>query len=79
MSDWIDDVIENEPISNSQISIIEGLLTSVPYEPEELIDIENGMLHLSYIEASKLIYKLQEDHIPKDPREQFKKIFRYGN
>jgi|TARA_R110000803_G_C11827195_1_gene302770 hypothetical protein len=79
MSDWIDDILESEPISNSQIAIIEGLLTSVPYEPDELRDIENGMLHLSYIEASNLIYRLKEDHIPKDPREQFKKIFRYGN
>ena len=79
MSDWIDDILESEPISNSQIAIIEGLLTSVPYEPNEIRDIENGMLHLSYIEASNLIYRLKEDYIPKDPREQFKKTFRYGN
>ncbi len=74
MSDWIDDILESEPISNSQIAIIEGLLTSVPYEPNEIRDIENDMLNLSYIEASDLIYKLKQDYIPKDPREQFNKM-----
>tara|TARA_R110002020_G_scaffold7491_2_gene31452 strand:+ start:558 stop:800 length:243 start_codon:yes stop_codon:yes gene_type:complete len=77
--DWIDDILKSEPISNSQIAIIEGLLTGVPYEPDELKDIENGMLHLSYQEAYELIVKLKIDYIPKDPREQFKKMFRYGN
>jgi len=30
--DWIDDIFEEEPISNSQIAIIETLLPRVPYE-----------------------------------------------
>ena len=71
--DWIDDILASEPISNSQIAVIEGLLTSVPYELDTIQDIENGLLHLTYQEAYELIVKLKEDYIPKDPREQYNK------
>ena len=71
--------LEDEPISNMQIAVIEGLLSSVPYELEVIRDIESGLLHLTYQEAYELIGKLREDYIPKDPREQFHKIFKYGN
>jgi hypothetical protein len=55
------------------------LLSSVPYEPEVISDIESGLLHLTYQEAYDLIGKLKEDYIPKDPREQFKRMFKYGD
>ena len=71
--DWIDEILASEPISNSQIAVIEGLLTSVPYEQDTIRDIESGLLHLTYQEAYELIVKLKEDYIPKDPREQFNK------
>jgi len=74
--DWIDEILASEPISNAQIAVIEGLLTSVPYEQDDIRDIENGLLHLTYQEAYELISKLKEDYIPKDPREQFNKIFK---
>jgi len=77
--DWIDDILSDEPISNMQITIIEGLLTSVPYEPDVISDIESGMLHLTYQEAYELIGKLKEDYISKDPRDQYNKMFKYGN
>ena len=77
--DWIGDILSDEPISNTQISIIEGLLTGVPYEPEVIRDIESGMLHLTYQEAYELIGKLKEDYISKDPRDQYNKMFKYGN
>ena len=77
--DWIEELLEDEPISVGQIAIIEGLLSSVPYDHHKIKDIEEGMLHLTYNEASELIYKLKEDFIPKDPREQFNKMFRYGD
>lgn len=77
--DWIDDILSDEPISNTQITIIEGLLTSVPYEPDVISDIESGMLHLTYQEAYELIGKLKEDYISKDPRDQYNKMFKYGN
>ena len=77
--DWIEELLEDEPISVGQIAIIEGLLSGVPYEPHKIKDIEEGMLHLTYNEASELIYKLKQDFIPKDPREQFNKMFRYGD
>ena len=77
--DWIDEILDSEPISNTQIAIIEGLLSGVPYEQEEISDIESGLLHLSYDEAYQLINQLKEDYVEKDPREQFKKMFRHGN
>jgi hypothetical protein len=77
--DWIEELLEDEPISVGQISIIEGLLSGVPYEPHTIKEIEDGMLNLTYNEASELIYKLNQDFISKDPREQFKKMFKYGN
>tara|TARA_Y100000114_G_scaffold79946_1_gene73605 strand:+ start:5673 stop:5918 length:246 start_codon:yes stop_codon:yes gene_type:complete len=77
--DWIDDILSDEPISNTQIAVIEGLLTSVPYEPDVISDIESGMLHLTYQEAYELIGKLKEDYISKDPRDQYNKMFKYGN
>lgn len=77
--DWLDELLDNEPISNSQIAIIEGLLTGVPYEPQDISDIQEGLLHLNYNQAYELIKKLKEDYISKDPREQFKRMFRYGN
>ena len=77
--DWIDDILSDEPISNTQITIIEGLLTGIPYEPEVIRDIESGMLHLTYQEAYELIGKLKEDYISNDPRDQYNKMFKYGN
>jgi hypothetical protein len=74
MTDWIDDILADEPISNSQISIVEGLLTSIPYSEEEKQDIERGLIYLTYIEAYQLINKLKEDYVSKDPREQFNKM-----
>ena len=72
--DWIDEILASEPISNAQIAVIEGLLTSVPYEQDDIRDIESGLLHLTYQEAYELIIKLKEDYISKDPREQFNKM-----
>lgn len=77
--EWIDELLEGEPISNMQIAVIEGLLSSVPYEPEVIRDIDSGLLYLTYNEANQLIEKLREDYVDKDPREQFKKMFRNGN
>jgi len=72
--DWVDDLFEEEPISNSQIAIIESLLPRVPYDEEVKDDIMKGLLHLNYNQAYELILKLKEDYIPQDPREQWFKF-----
>ena len=77
--DWIDEIFEEEPISNSQIAIIETLLPRVPYEESTKKEIESGLLELNYNEAYKLIMKLKDDYIPIDPQEQWKKMFKNGN
>lgn len=77
--DWIDDLLSDEPINLPQISIIESLLSRCPYPESEIKEIESGMLELSEIQASELIFKLRQDEIPTDPREQYKRMFRDGN
>ncbi len=77
--DWIDDLLSDEPISLTQIAIIEGLLGRCPYPQEKINEIETGLLELSDAEASELIFKMKQDEIPSDPREQFKRMFRDGN
>jgi hypothetical protein len=77
--DWIDDLLSDEPISLTQIAIIEGLLSRCPYPQEKINEIETGLLELSDAEASELIFKMKQDEIPLDPREQFKRMFRDGN
>ena len=77
--DWIDDLLSDEPISLTQIAIIEGLLSRCPYPQEKIRDIEKNLLEFSEAEASELIFKMKQDEIPLDPREQFNKMFKYGN
>ena len=77
--DWIDDLLSDEPSSVTQISIIEGLLGRCPYPESKINEIERSLLELSEVEASELIFRLKQDEIPTDPREQFKRMFRDGN
>lgn len=74
--DWIDDLLSDEPITLTQIAIIEALLGRCPYPQSKINEIESGMLELSEIEASELIFRLKQDEIPTDPREQFKRMFK---
>jgi len=74
--DWIDSLLEDEPISVYQISAIEGLLKTCVYPEQVKVDIENNMLSMSYQEANDVIYDLRENNIPKDPAEQFKRMFK---
>lgn len=72
--DWIDEFLEDEPITVSQIAIIEGLLVTVPYSPEVKLDIEKSLLTLTREEAAELIIELRRNDRPIDPREQFKRF-----
>jgi hypothetical protein len=72
-SDWIDDVLEDEPIKWWQISMIEGLLqTSSSSQYYININIEQ----LNYEQATEIISDLKENDNPRDCREQFYKILR---
>lgn len=72
--DWIDDFLAEEPITVSQIAIIEGLLVTVPYSPDVKLDIEKSLLTLTREEAAELIIELRRNDRPVDPREQFKRF-----
>ena len=74
--DWIDDLLSDEPISLTQIAIIEGLLSRCPYPQDSIMQIEKGLLDMSEVQASELIFKMKQDEIPTDPREQFKRMFK---
>jgi|TARA_R100000084_G_C4645749_1_gene146604 hypothetical protein len=71
--DWIDEFLADEEATLHQISIIESLLqTSSSAINYENIDYNN----LTYEQANNIIYDLQDNNNPTDPREQFNKIFK---
>lgn len=74
--DWIEELFDGEstPISNTQMSIIEGLLPTCAISIDERSSIENNLLELSNEEAKDLIYRLRDLEVPNDPKEQFKRM-----
>lgn len=71
--DWIDDVLDDEPIKWWQIAKIEGLCeTSSVGSKYVNIDLEK----LTYEEAKQIIYDLKENDNPRDCREQFYKAIK---
>ena len=72
---FLDDLEElNEPISMTQIGIIEGLLNSTPLTTETKTMIESELLEMRYGEAQRLIVEMRENEIPIDCRKQFEKM-----
>tara|TARA_Y100001972_G_C7524332_1_gene264385 strand:- start:78 stop:302 length:225 start_codon:yes stop_codon:yes gene_type:complete len=73
--DWIDDLFDNR-CELHQIATIEGLMktSSVASEYNDV-----ALDELTFLEAEEIIYHLYENNNPTDPREQFKKMFTYGN
>ena len=72
---FLDDLEElNEPISMTQIGIIEGLLNSTPLTTEKRVMIETELLEMRYGEAQSLIVEMRENEIPIDCRKQFEKM-----
>ena len=75
MSDWIDDILEDEECSMWQIGFIEQLMiTSASNFLYEDINLND----LTYNEAEKIIKNLRENDCPKDTQEQFKAMCRAG-
>ena len=75
MSDWIDDILEDEQCSMWQIGFIEQLMiTSASNFLYEDINLND----LTYNEAEKIIKDLRENDCPKDTQEQFKAMCRAG-
>ena len=75
MSDWIDDILEDEECSMWQVGFIEQLMiTSASNFLYEDINLND----LTYNEAEKIIKDLRENDCPKDTQEQFKQMCRAG-
>tara|TARA_B110000285_G_C14871817_1_gene489570 strand:- start:74 stop:325 length:252 start_codon:yes stop_codon:yes gene_type:complete len=73
--DWIDEVLEDEPCSSVQISIIESLLvTSSAVSEYKNIKIEK----LNNEEAIEIIRDLRNNNTTRDCKEQFNQMFKRG-
>ena len=73
--DWIDDLLDDS-CELYQIAMIESLMktSSVACEYDD-VELDK----LTILEADAIITHLYENNNPTDPREQFKKMFAYGN
>ena len=72
---FLDDLEElNEPISMTQIGIIEGLLNTTPLADGKREMIESELLDMRLNEAQSLIVEMRENEIPIDCRKQFEKM-----
>ena len=73
--DWIDDLLDDS-CELYQIAMIESLMktSSVASEYDD-VELNN----LTILEADAIITHLYENNNPTDPREQFKKMFKYGD
>jgi|TARA_B110000908_G_C10197597_1_gene423746 hypothetical protein len=75
MSDWIDDILEDELCSMWQIGFIEQLMqTSAITREYDNINFDN----LTYNEAEKIIQNLRENDWPRDPKDQYQEMFKRG-
>ena len=73
--DWIDDLLDDS-CELYQIAIIESLMKTSSVA-DEYSDV--AIDELTILEADAIITHLYENNNPTDPREQFKKMFAYGN
>ena len=71
MKDWIDEVLDDEICSITQMGIIEGLLVTSAvnylYEPINFNE-------LTYIQANEIIKDLRENNRPADPKRQYEQM-----
>ena len=73
-NNWIDYILDGEAEKSNiyQIGIIEGLQITSSYR------WDGNTETLTYLEAEELIIKLKENDNPKDPKDQYKEMFRSG-
>ena len=73
--DWIDEILEDEEATMWQIGLIEGLmLTSSAKCNYERVNLNE----LTYNEAEEIIKDLYENNCPRDPKDQYKKMYKAG-
>lgn len=75
MKDWIDEVLDDEDCSLTQIGIIEGLLvTSAANYLYTNLDFNE----LTYKKADEIIRTLRANNSPTDPKHQYEQMRRNG-
>ena len=75
MSDWIDEILEDEECTLWQISFIEQLMIT---SAANFLYYNINLNDLTYKDAEKIIKVLRENDCPKDPQDQFRKMSKAG-
>ena len=71
--DWIDDVLDDEPIKWWQVDMIEGLCQTSSVGSKY---VNMKLEELTYEQAKQIIYELKENDNPRDCRDQFLKAIK---
>jgi hypothetical protein len=80
MSDWIDEVLDGEPLEAEmwKLGYIENLLHRTAISTSEQQEIMSSLDILTDIEADKIIKKIKEYEIKTDPKDQYEEMRRNG-
>ena len=80
MSDWIDEVLDGEPLEAEmwKLGYIENLLHRTAISTSEQQEILNSLDILTDIDADKIIKKIKEYEIKTDPKDQYEEMRRNG-
>jgi|TARA_R110000851_G_scaffold22965_3_gene67715 hypothetical protein len=80
MSDWIDEVLDGEPLEAEmwKLGYIENLLHRTAISTSEQQEIMNSLDILTDIDADKIIKKIKEYEIKTDPKDQYEEMRRNG-
>jgi len=75
MKDWIDEVLDDEDCSLTQMGIIEGLLVT---SAANCLYRNINFNELTYKEANEIIRELRKNNRPTDPKHQYEQMRRNG-
>ena len=80
MSDWIDEVLDGKPLEAEwwKINYIENLLHHTSISSREQEEIINSLDILTDIDADKILKKIKENEIKRDPKEQYEQMRKNG-
>ena len=80
MSDWIDEVLDGEPLEAEmwKLGYIENLLHRTAISTSEQQEIMNSLDILTDIDADEIIKKIKEYEIKTDPKDQYEEMRRNG-
>lgn len=80
MEDWMDEVLDGKPLEAEvwKINYIESLLHYTAIPSSEQNEIMNSLDILTDVDADKIIKKIKENEIKRDPRDQYEQMRKAG-